>query len=204
MPDQSSQEAQLQIGDQIVTVRLRPLGAYETNPHNTNRGSERGVAAIEHSVQDTGWGRGIVVAGDGTIVGGNHATEAAEATEAIAAWIEVETTGNVGVATRRIDWTDARSPEAIRAGLADNRTSQLNFNLDLTSLASDLESLAEVNVSIPKLYYTPDELTDIGVNRNFEPASQAQQAQLDATKLKPPKEINCTCPSCGHEFIRQY
>ena len=36
---------------------------------------------------------------------------------------------------------------------------------------------------------------------NFQPATEDEQGRLDKIK---PKELNCTCPNCGHEFIREY
>ena len=49
-------------------------------------------------------------------------------------------------------------------------------------------------------WFTQDELTELISEPDFDPASIDDQGRLDETV---PKEINCTCPACGHEFIQQ-
>ena len=136
-----------------VTVRLREPEAYYPNPDNSNRGKERGKAALDESLQSSGFHRGIVVASDGTVVNGNHAYQSASELGVVKGWVEIEVNGDLGVVTKRIDWKDASDPQAILAAIADNRVSELNFDIDpeiLTSIAEEIE--------IPSVLYTSGEI----------------------------------------------
>jgi len=187
----------------VVTIRARSAEAYSPNPNNSNRGKPRGVAALDESLQLSGLHRGIVVAADGTVVNGNHAYESAVANGVALAWIEVDVEGDVGVATRRTDWTDARVPAAIAAAHADNRSAQLNYDLDPEQFAVDLQVLAELGQSLPATLFTEEEINfalgQADTTPDFDPVGVDEQGRLDEQQ---PKEIDCVCPKCGEQFIK--
>jgi len=164
-----------------VKVRLVEPEAYQPNPTNTNRGQERGKAALDKSLAQSGFHRGIVVAKDGTVVNGNHAYESASEQEVVKAWIEVEVEGDVGVATKRIDWDGADDPAAILAAIADNRVSELNFALDPEMFAASLEKLEVAEIDLPKEFYTPAEI-DFQLNPVDEEEEEEPEDVLDADR----------------------
>jgi hypothetical protein len=59
-------------------------------------------------------------------------------------------------------------------------------NLPLTVDGGDLDLLIE-QLQVP----------------NFEPVGEDEQGRLDEIAPKESQEIECTCPQCGHQFIRQ-
>jgi len=154
-------ETTLQVNGKTVTVRVVPATSYRPNPDNTNKGKERGSAALEKSLEMTGFHRGIFTAADGTIVGGNHAWEAATAKGVIDTCIEIETQGDIGVVTKRIDWASAQDPQAIAAAISDNRTSELNFDPDAEAFARAIAAMAEHDMELPAVLYTEAELLEL-------------------------------------------
>lgn len=181
-----------------VTLRVRGAEAYLPNLQNTNQGTERGKAAIDDSLRQSGFHRSIVVSADDTVINGNHAYAAASELGVVASWVEIEVEGDVGVVTKRIDWESAQDPKAIVAALADNRTSELNFVIDPQALAEAIEVLRVEEVEVARTIYTPEEFGElieaIGVS---EPVAEEEQGRANS------KEVDCVCPNCGHEFIRQ-
>ena len=153
-----------------ATVRFRSPDSYIPNPRNTNKGRERGKAALDTSLQESGFHRGIVVANDGTVVNGNHAYQAASELEVVKGWIEIEVEGDVGIVTKRVDWQDAQAPQAILAAIADNRTSELNFELDTSAFADALTLLGGLDLEIPAELYT-----DIEIEERLEQAIREQE-----------------------------
>jgi len=204
MKSANPQEQTITLPDgRVVTIRARSAAAYSPNPSNSNRGKPRGVAALDESLQLSGLHRGIVVAADGTVVNGNHAYESAVQNGVALAWIEVDVEGDVGVATRRTDWTDARDPAAIAAAHADNRSAQLNYDLAPEQFAVDLQVLAELGQSLPATLFTEEEINfalgQADTTPDFDPVGVDEQGRLDEIK---PKEIDCVCPKCGEQFIK--
>lgn len=49
------------------------------DPHNANRGTDRGRRAVADSLAECGAGRSILVDRDGTVIAGNKTLEAAQA-----------------------------------------------------------------------------------------------------------------------------
>lgn len=189
------QEATLNINGKQVKVRYVPPGSYRPNPQNHNKGKERGDASIRHSLKDSGWHRGMFTAANGEVIGGNHAYQSAEEEGIIEGWIEVETDGTLGVNTKRLDWADARVPEAIKAAIADNRTQQLNFDPDMEQMLADLAELSAHDIEFPAVYYTLDELDEL--SQKYGILGNGGSGQSHG-----PKDIDCVCPACGHQFVK--
>lgn len=53
--------------------------ALKLDPHNANRGTDRGRRAVADSLAECGAGRSILVDRDGTVIAGNKTLEAAQA-----------------------------------------------------------------------------------------------------------------------------
>jgi hypothetical protein len=112
---------------------MAKLSDFQTDPNNLNKGTQRGVGRLEKSLQDYGFGRPILAARDGTIVAGNHTLEAAVSLGLTKVKV-VETSGDEVIIHKRMD-LDPEDTKTKLLGLADNRISQLNWNVDVSGLA---------------------------------------------------------------------
>lgn len=84
-----------------VTVRRRKISDYVPDPHNANKGTERGQYMIDASVNEVGLARSIVAANDDTIPAGNKTLQAA-LDAGLEDVIEVETDGRSLVVVNRL------------------------------------------------------------------------------------------------------
>jgi len=175
--------------------QILPISAVEFDPQNARKRTERSAAMIKQSLQQFGPlrslvgqklpdGRIIVRAGNGTL----------------------EEAGQIGIDKVRI--VERRPDELIVVvaddldesqwksyAIADNRTSDLSEWDEAI-----LEELAQ-DVSLDD-WFTPEEMAGWEVEDvpDFEPVGEDEQGRLDQIE---PKEIECVCPNCGHQFIRQ-
>lgn len=154
-------EVILEINGRQVKVRIRTADAYQPNPDNSNQGKERGDAAIRKSMHSSRFHRGIAIAGDDVVMNGNHAYQNAVEENVIDSWVEIETDGTVGVATKRIDWKDHRDPHAIAAALFDNQTQHLNHNPDTGTVLKQLKLLEDSGYVRPKEIYTDADVREL-------------------------------------------
>ena len=172
-----------------MSKKIEKLEDLKTNPKNHNKGTERGVYAIEQSIRKLGVGRSGVVDAEGRIIAGNHT---AEAIAQLGIPIKViETDGNEWVVVQRTDLNLARDKKAVELSYADNRTAQLNLELELDQLAEDLAK--DIDLSY---LYTDDEINSILSGMKEDPSSDSDgedpSAEREPTQHK--------CPNCGFEF----
>ena len=154
------------------------LSDFRPDPGNLNKGTERGVGRLEKSLQDYGFGRPILAANDGTIVAGNHTLEAAAALGFTKVKV-VETSGDEVIIHKRLD-LDPEDPKAKLLGLADNRVSQLNWNVDVTGLAE----LAALDSSVLD-FYSQNELNLL--QGLVEPPAQSAAAPVNPPMATTPE-----------------
>lgn len=178
----------------LATVRVRSPESYLPNPRNTNRGTERGNSALIESMRQSGLHRGIVVSNDGTVINGNHAYQTASELGVATAWVEIEVEGDVGVVTRRVDWDTAQNPKAIAAALADNRTSELNFEIDPVEFAEAIAALNQAGDELPGALFSEDEISEILENVASE-SDDFLYAADETSKLRTRFEVLVTCHS---------
>lgn len=119
---------------------------FTLDPNNKNKGTKRGRDLIQKSFEQTGAGRGIAVDGDGYVIAGNHALQAA--VDAGMKIVVVETDGDELVVTKRRDMKGEkgmRSPGSIanQMALADNISARENLDLDFDLLAKDMQDGAD-------------------------------------------------------------
>jgi hypothetical protein len=107
---------------------------------NANKHTQRGMAALEQSIQQDGWIGAITVAADGETFDGSARIETAAAS-GFDDPIVVETDGSRPVILKRTDIPNADDPRAMRLGLAANRVAQTNLEWDTDVLASLGESI---------------------------------------------------------------
>ena len=172
---------------------MATLKDLKPDPRNARKRTDRSASLIKESLQRFGAARSIVIDEDGRILAGNGTVEGAKAAGISKVRI-IETEGDEIVAVRRTGLTEEQK---IGLALADNRTSDLSEWDGLM-----LQQLSETHDIAP--WFEPEDLEAIiNSNPNFPPGSEDDQGQLDQLAPKEPNEIECVCPSCGHEFIKQ-
>lgn len=95
---------------------------YRKDPYNIIEHDKKNLDAIESSVAETGFGRGVVFDENGTVLVGNGTMEIAKKTNAKLLIVDVEDP-NTLVVTRRLGLTDRQKR---RMALWDNRASDLH------------------------------------------------------------------------------
>lgn len=146
---------------------------------NANKHSPRGMAALEHSIQQDGWIGAITVAADGETFDGSARIETAAAT-GFDNPLVVETDGSRPVVLKRVDIPTADDPRAVRLGLAANRVAQTNLEWDTSVLAELGES---IDLS---QFWTREELADLLV-KDVEPGNGGDD--FDATPDEGPTRV---------------
>ncbi len=154
---------------------------------NANKGTERGRYMVETSLRELGAGRSILVDKDGNVIAGNKTLEAA-ASLGLDDIITVETTGKQLVVVKRVD-LDLNDPtgKARKMAYADNRTSEVSYELDPLVLAADLD--AGIDLSS---FYFEHELVGI-----------LEEAGKDLANIDEPEDDPFKpnyCPHCGGEL----
>jgi len=109
----------------------------QPDPKNANKGSDRGRALVEASLQECGAGRSILVDRDGTTIAGAKTLEAAQKL-GLPVKI-VETAGDELVVVRRGDLDLASDARARRLAFYDNRSSELGLEWDCEQLLADIQ-----------------------------------------------------------------
>jgi hypothetical protein len=87
--------------------------------------------------------------------------------------------------------------------LADNKLA-LNAGWDDELLQMEVAALNLEDFDLSLLGFDEGQIAGLlEGDPNFAPGSEDDQGQLDQLAPKEPTEIDCVCPSCGHEFIKQ-
>lgn len=128
------------------------LTDFTPDPDNANQGSERGTAALDHSLRHYGAGRSILVDQAGVVIAGNKTQEAALAAGLDRA-IVVKTDGSRLVVVQRTDLDLTTDPEARELAYMDNRAGQLGLVWDASRILADVGA----GVDLSKMF-SPDEI----------------------------------------------
>lgn len=114
------------------------IGELIPDNHNFNKGTEYGAHLMEESLRKFGGGRSVLLDKNNRIIAGNKTIETAGqiGMERI---VVVDTTGNEIVAVRRTD-IDLDTQKGREMALADNMTSQKNFEMDVEELSAMSET----------------------------------------------------------------
>jgi len=168
----------------LPDVRSSTLAQLTPDVDNLNVGTERGVGMLEHSLQVLGAGRSLVIDKHGRIIAGNKTAEAAAAA-GLHRVIVVPTDGTQLVAVQRLDLDLATDPRARELAIADNRTGEVGFSLDVDALKRAGAAGADLSA-----FYSDAELerlySDDALPEAEPPASSASSMH--------------TCPQCGHTW----
>jgi ParB-like chromosome segregation protein Spo0J len=163
-----------------------PLDRLVPYDRNARTHSPEQVAQIAASIQEFGFTNPILVASDDGIIAGHGRLQAAH---------------SLGMATVPVVVLDHLTAAQRRAYvLADNKLA-LNAGWNLDLLTTELDDLRSDDFDLSLLGWSADELSGLlAPDPDFAPGTEDDQGQLDQTL---PKEIDCRCPECGHEFIQQ-
>ena len=115
-----------------TTTLDRDLADLTPDPHNANRGTDRGRAALERSLREYGAGRAVLIDRHGTIIAGNKTVEHAKRLH-IPLRV-VKTNGQHLIAVQRDDLDLATDPRARALAIADNRVGELDLEWDVDML----------------------------------------------------------------------
>ena len=132
-------------------LRLPDLQA---DPHNANRGTDRGRAALAQSLRDHGAGRAVLIDRHGRIIAGNKTVEQAKRLNLPLRVVHAD--GNHLIAVQRDDLDLATDPHAKALAIADNRVGELD-------LEWDVDMLKQVHADGLDLspFWTADEFLDV-------------------------------------------
>lgn len=163
-----------------------PIDRLVPYERNARTHSAEQVAQIAASIQEFGFTNPILVDGKDGIIAGHGRLLAAK---------------DLGLTKVPVVVLDHLTPDQKRAYvLADNKLA-LNAGWDADLLSAEMERLQAAEFDLSLLGWSMDELSGLlAPDPNFEPGTEEDQGQLDQTQ---PKEIDCICPACNHEFIQQ-
>ena len=122
---------------------------------NANKGTARGMQALEDSIQECGAGRSILLDKNGKIIAGNKTHQKAGET-GFTEVIVVPTDGTKLVAVQRTDLDLDTDPEARKLAYADNRVGQLDLDWDVETIIQDINEGIELTP-----YFYDEELQEI-------------------------------------------
>jgi len=171
---------------EVAGVRHTTLDALTPDPHNTNKGTERGVGMLEHSLRQYGAGRSVLLDKHGVVIAGNKTVEAA-ASIGIRDVIVIPSNGRQLFAVQRTDLDLAHDPEARELSIVDNRVSEIGFALDAEALKAARDAGAELSPM-----YSDAELARIWKDDTLGAAPVAVEGGASRLVHR--------CPACGHEW----
>jgi hypothetical protein len=144
------------------------------DPHNANKGTERGSGLLEKSLREYGLGRSILIDRKGRVIAGNKTVEQAAAIGIDKVQV-VESDGTTIIAVQRIDLDLEEDAKAQELAIADNRVAELNLDWDPNALLDIGE-----NIDLGK-FFGANELKGI------------MGEHLEACDLE-------NCPNCGRKM----
>lgn len=118
-------------------IRSIPIDELKPDRRNANKGTERGRKLLEHSIEHLGAGRSILSDRNDNIIAGNKTLEVA-AEKGLPIQV-VETYGDTLVVVKRMDLDlyDAEDTRGRELAYADNRVSEVDYQVDEQMLAQD-------------------------------------------------------------------
>jgi hypothetical protein len=121
---------------EVSSMKPRPpctrLTDLTTDPHNANRGTDRGRDALTRSLREYGPGRAIVIDRHGRIIAGNKTVEQAKRLNIPLRVIQSD--GHHLIALQRQDLDLATDPRARALAIAENRVGELDLEWDVDML----------------------------------------------------------------------
>lgn len=162
-------------------IKSVPASKLSLDKKNANRGTVRGRALLDKSLQEFGAGRSILLDRKGTVLAGNKTLQQARAA-GHKNIIVVESDGSQLVAVQRTD-LDAKDPKARALAIADNRVAELDLEWDADILA-ELEK--EIDLAP---FFEDDELAALLAQESESDIAAAAVASLAEKFIIPPFSV---------------
>lgn len=139
-------------------AKSRKLSDFRQQAMNANKHTERGMKALEASMNEVGYTAPMIAAADGEIIAGSARHEtAASVFGADVEPVIVESDGKRPIVVVRTDIKNAETREAKRIGLLDNRVQQIDLDFDAEVLAQ----LYAEDKTLTAGLWSDDELTEL-------------------------------------------
>jgi hypothetical protein len=125
----------------MTPTEHRKITDFTPDPANANKGTERGLRALDDSLAEVGLGRSIVVDRNGYVIAGNKTQETA-VDRGFEDALVVHTTGDQLVVVQRddLDLLAADDTRARKLAYYDNRAGQLDLEWNAEQLIADMQS----------------------------------------------------------------
>ena len=139
-----------------MAKKKEKLSDFTTQKANLNLHKPRGMGMLSNIISKEGWQSAITVAANNETFSGSARLETAQelfGDESEPIVFDID--GTRPVILRRVDIPTADDPRAIRLGIADNRISEVNYDLDIELL----QETAQI-IDISDLYFD-DELAKL-------------------------------------------
>jgi hypothetical protein len=172
----------------MMRDKSRPFekSGLQFDPHNANKGTERGLGLLEKSVERYGAGRSILATGDDVILAGNKTAQIAA--EKGIPFRVVETDGRELIVVKRKDLV-ASDPRARELAIADNRIAEIDLDWD----GAELQVAKADGVDVGAFFFD-EELERLMGRADDDGGGSEEGAEGNGG------ETAVTCPACGHEF----
>lgn len=155
---------------------MTKLTEFKPDRRNANKGTARGLKALDRSLREYGAGRSLLADKNNILIAGNKTQERA-VDIGLEDAIVVETDGTKVVVVKRTDLDLENDPDGRARALAtfDNRVGQLD-------LSWDVEALRIVDPEVLKSLWTINELENLGLLER--PITDAPPKMDQAAKLR--------------------
>lgn len=182
----------MQSDDLYDYIREGDLSEFRPQSTNARIHPARAIGLLEQSIGKVGWLGAVTVAADGEAFDGSLRLETIATALDGTKPIVVDVDGTRPVIVRRTDIPNADTPLAREASVWANRVAEVS-EWDYPVLA---DWQAEGDIDLGEMWY-PEELAE------WEVPIPGDSGDDGGGDMGEPKEINCTCPNCGHQFSRQ-
>lgn len=174
----------------MSSMARKKVTDFQPQRHNTNRHTQRGMSALEKSIEKDGWIGAITVAADGETFDGSARIEVGALLADGVEPIIVESDGTRPVIHIRKDIQTATDPKAKRLGVAANRVADLNLDYD----AEEIARIQLEDVDLTDLFFQEeiDALVDVKVHGAGE-FKALDESVADTVQYH-------ECPECGHRW----
>lgn len=168
----------------MSNFRKAKITDFRPDPANANKGTERGLRALDDSLSEVGLGRSIVTDKNGYIIGGNKTVERA-VDQGFENALVVETTGDELVIVQRNDLdllANEPNNRARKLAYYDNRVAQLDLAWDVEQVRMDIDSGLELG----NLFHDWEVDNFVAPNEPFDPSKEwVGMPEYNQPEIKP-------------------
>lgn len=174
-------------------AKSRKLSDFRQQAMNANKHTERGMKALEASMNEVGYTAPMIAAADGEIIAGSARHEtAASVFGADVEPVIVESDGKRPIVVVRTDIKNAETRAAKRIGLLDNRVQEIDLSFDPLVLAQ----LYAEDKTLTAGLWSDEELTELLNEATVPEFKEYGEDLANDTHI-------CTCPTCGHQHAKK-